>query len=343
MAPKQQHLVGRFFSPISKIDRESDAEKAFAMLVERLEKERAVPKKEIVRRLVGRPKRDSQAVLLKPKIEPMKALKKKPKVCYTNWFTPSLWPPTFAAVKQHRNIQGALTYLRAAFRKPRDLSSVYDSLSRGTMYEWFHPNGDLKENYKRCVEFGTYLAKPKQNCPILMDYPLLKKEICTVLCKQREVGQLLYAVCIQPLIKAIISKREPQLLENNRNFRVSIGWTRNFIKTELNWSYRASTTTAGKLLEDYELQVKTMAQRCAYLIKIHNIPQELVVNTDQTGIHLVPMGGARTWKLRVLNMSMFMELKTNDKLQWPFLLQLQELFYHFKLFFKVSHLDVYLH
>jgi hypothetical protein len=39
-----------------------------------------------------------------------------------------------------------------------------------------------------------------------------------------------------------------------------------------------------------------MAQRCAYLVKIHNIPQSLVVNTDQTGIHLVPTGGSRTWE-----------------------------------------------
>ena len=41
-----------------------------------------------------------------------------------------------------------------------------------------------------------------------------------------------------------------------------------------------------------------MAQRCAYLIEVHNISQELVVNTDQTGIHLVPTGGARTWETK---------------------------------------------
>ena len=37
-----------------------------------------------------------------------------------------------------------------------------------------------------------------------------------------------------------------------------------------------------------------MTQRCAYLIKVHNIPQFLVINNDQTGIHLVPTGEART-------------------------------------------------
>ena len=29
------------------------------------------------------------------------------------------------------------------------------------MYEWFHPNDDLKENYKRCVKLDTYLIRPQ--------------------------------------------------------------------------------------------------------------------------------------------------------------------------------------
>ena len=41
-----------------------------------------------------------------------------------------------------------------------------------------------------------------------------------------------------------------------------------------------------------------MAQRCTYLINVHNIPQELVVSTNQTGIHLVPIGGARIWETK---------------------------------------------
>ena len=90
------------------------------------------------------------------------------------------------------------------------------------MYEWFCPNGDLKPNYKRCVELGNYFAKSKQHCSVLADYLLLKDELCEVLKKQRAAGQPLYAVCIQPLIKTIINKREPHLLETNKSFRVSI-------------------------------------------------------------------------------------------------------------------------
>ena len=106
----------------------------------------------------------------------------------------------------------------------------------------------------------------------------------------RAAGQLLYAICIQPMIKAIILEKAPQILKGTyaTTFRVSYEWTKNFVKSQLNLSYRASITTVGKLPKDFEEQGIAMAQRCAYLVKVHNIPTELVVKSDQTGIHFVP-------------------------------------------------------
>jgi hypothetical protein len=54
----------------------------------------------------------------------------------------------------------------------------------------------------------------------------------------------------------------------------------------------------SKLPKDYEEQGNKMAQRCAYLVKMYNIPPKLVVNTVQTNIYLVPIGGARTWETK---------------------------------------------
>ena len=104
------------------------------------------------------------------------------------------------------------------------------------MREWFYPNGDLKDTYKRCVEFGIYFAKCAQYCPILDSHPLLKEEICVILKKMRKAGQPLYAVCIQPLIKAIILDKAPHILEGTHStaFKVSYEWTKHFMKAELN-------------------------------------------------------------------------------------------------------------
>jgi hypothetical protein len=70
----------------------------------------------------------------------------------------------------------------------------------------------------------------------LANYLLLKEENYTVLKSQRDASQPLYAVCIQLLIKAIISKREFHLLDDlsSNGFRVSINWIREFIKAKLN-------------------------------------------------------------------------------------------------------------
>ena len=297
MSPKQQRVDFAFVS-ITREERAVEIEKEFSSLDQRLEEERSKPCKEILKRPVVRPKK-TEMVLLKPKLEKMKRLGNV-RGTYTNWFTPILWPPIFNAMKQHRCIAGALSFLRASYRKPGELSSVYDKLSKNSMRDWFYSNGELKDTYKRCVEFGTYFAKSVQHCPVLESHPALKEEICTVLKKMRMVGQPLYAICIQPLIKAIILDKAPQILEGTHSttFRVSYEWTKNFVKSELNWSYRASTTAVGKLPKDFEEQGKAMAQRCAYLVKVHNIPKELVVNSDQTGIHLVPTGGSKTWETK---------------------------------------------
>jgi hypothetical protein len=82
-------------------------------------------------------------------------------------------------------------------------------------------------------------------------------------------------------------------------FHVSYVWTKSFIKSQFNRSYHVSITTIGKLPKDYiELQGKVMAQRCVYLVMVHIILQELVVSIDQIGIHIVPIGGTRTWETK---------------------------------------------
>jgi hypothetical protein len=141
------------------------------------------------------------------------------------------------------------------------------------------------------VEFDTYFAKSAQFFPILVFHHFLKEEICAILKKMRKTWQSLYAVCIQPLIKAIILDKTPHILEGTHYtaFKVSYEWTKYFTKVELNWSYKAAITAGGKLPKNFKKQGKTMAQRCDYLVKIHNKPKELVVNTEQTCIHLVPI------------------------------------------------------
>ncbi len=99
------------------------------------------------------------------------------------------------------NILWAWNYLSPSHRKLRELNIVYDHLWRSSLGEWFHPNGDLKENYKHHhVKFGIAFVNFAQHCPTLDVYHLLMDEICKVLKKEMAMWQTLYAIYIEPLM-----------------------------------------------------------------------------------------------------------------------------------------------
>jgi hypothetical protein len=85
-------------------------------------------------------------------------------------------------------------------------------------------------NCKHCIELGEVPTIP----PYFSRPSVLKDEICKVLKKQRTIGQPLYVVCIQSLIKATIINCQPQLLESRRDFWISLKWTKTLIKIKLN-------------------------------------------------------------------------------------------------------------
>jgi len=86
-------------------------------------------------------------------------------------------------MKHHQNIFSVLKYLKATYRKPKEVDGVYDHLSKGSLVEWFHHNGYFKENYKCYVKLGTTFARFVQHSPILDAHLVLKEEINEVLKK----------------------------------------------------------------------------------------------------------------------------------------------------------------
>jgi prophage DNA circulation protein len=78
--------------------------------------------------------------------------------------------------------------------------------------------------------------------------------------------------------------------------QISLTWVRSYVRKALNWRFRVSITTAQKLTQDWKEQMALITARVAYLVKAYNIHRSLVVSADQTGIHLVPTGGSRTYE-----------------------------------------------
>jgi hypothetical protein len=85
-----------------------------------------------------------------------------------------------------------------------------------------------------------------------------------------------------------------------------------------------------------------MAQRAAYLVKAHNILATMMLNNDQTGIHIVPSCGARTWAEKGSKHVLVHGLEDERQITCTVLLQLQENFYLSNSFLQGALIDVYL-
>jgi hypothetical protein len=111
----------------------------------------------------------------------------------------------------------------------------------------------------------------------------------------REVGQILLISIVQPILRGMLEALAPELLDDRLGgFTVSRQWTNKFIKVYINWTIRKCTIVASKLPLDWMEQGLNMNYIVTYLAKVYGITSSLVVNLDQTDIHLVPAAGGKT-------------------------------------------------
>jgi hypothetical protein len=71
-------------------------------------------------------------------------------------------------------------------------------------------------------------------------------------------------------------------------FLVSKTFGKAFVQKHLGWTWRRVTTAVSKLPENWEKQGDETAYKVAALCKLHNIPPELVVNSEQIAIYVRP-------------------------------------------------------
>jgi hypothetical protein len=103
------------------------------------------------------------------------------------------------------------------------------------------------------------------------------------------VGIAITASVIQGIFTGIINTMKPGAFENGK--LLSLSTTREILRNYCNMSYKRVTGKTLQLPKDWKTQMHYMAARIAYFMAVNNSPLELVVNSDQTGIHLVPNAG----------------------------------------------------
>lgn len=70
---------------------------------------------------------------------------------YTNWFKLNLWGTIHVAMRKYEVFSLGLHYLKLIRRKASCNTGTCEKFTKGSLYEWFTPRGELKENHKHFI------------------------------------------------------------------------------------------------------------------------------------------------------------------------------------------------
>jgi hypothetical protein len=204
-----------------------------------------------------------------------------------DWFSSPFIHDIMEAVRVFRSCRAAVEHLQKKFpRLPTEEYGRFDSLNEATVRYWFDDEWRLKE------QFAT-LAKPRRPGTKSIIDAALEEKIISHLLRVREKGQSLASNVIRTMVMAIITKegREDILSKH----KISQQWCRLFVATKLNWTFRRATTGSSLPLHWRDDGVKLLKRIAIRIDEVNHsnsvritFDPSLLINFDQTGVHLVP-------------------------------------------------------
>ena len=113
-----------------------------------------------------------------------------------------------------------------------------------------------------------------------------EKEVGRILIAMREKGAIISRSMIaQHILRIVIQDQAPELLQT---YKISMSFVSRWLHAYLGWSCRKQTSPASLLPPDWGQQGIDMAKRIAFHMQVHKVHPSLIVNMDQTGVHLAP-------------------------------------------------------
>ena len=95
-------------------------------------------------------------------------------------------------------------------------------------------------------------------------------------------------ITLVPAVGIVRTIQSSLLAKHGGSLTLSDSWAESFLRRE-NYIKRKATKAAKKLPEDFEIVRKGFHDRFAQVVLEHQVPAELIVNLDQTGLKMVPV------------------------------------------------------
>ena len=116
------------------------------------------------------------------------------------------------------------------------------------------------------------------------------KEIQQYLVALREVGTAVNTLIVRSAGTAIIHRRDPGLLASaGGSVVLTKDWTR-YLLQRMGYVKRKATTKAKNTVEDFDALKSDFLFDIKVVVALEEIPPELIINFDQTGLKYVPVG-----------------------------------------------------
>jgi hypothetical protein len=161
---------------------------------------------------------------------------------------------------------------------------LYGRLNKGTVQKWISKkkNGWSKKTKENVARRHALAGSGRVG--VLARYPEIVEAIKTKLDDLRTSGICVGRLLAQSIIIAIIQEKQPDLLEK---FKCSETYVSNFLQSVMDWSLRHGTRAAAHLPANVNEVCERTFLHLVHLINFYDIPPELIVNMDQTGIMLL--------------------------------------------------------
>jgi hypothetical protein len=250
-------------------------------------------REQLLRRGPGRPKKErdaADAVMAAATAASVDDKEEEPPTKrgkYANWFSTPLIHDILAAYQRcDRSGEKTVAYLQRAHPKlPTEQEARFSHLAASTIRSWHDDNGKLLPRFAALLETAVGPRRGAGEARAFAACPEVEAEIAHVLQLMRERGSVVNIAVIRYVMRAVITKQQPNLLNNLQLSRTFISdWARE--QMQLTW--RVRTTAASKLPENWRERGVEMAKIIACLMQIHKVPLFLIINVDQTGVHLCP-------------------------------------------------------
>jgi hypothetical protein len=190
----------------------------------------------------------------------------------------------------------AVAYLQRSFPQlPTETAPRFAELSESTVRSWHDDDGKLLPKFVAIVEQGKIIAaRGPGPSGALLQHADIEVEVKRILGLMRDRGAVVNVRIIQLVMRLTIEKKEPALLEM---LTLSKSFISKWARTALSYTWRVRTTAASKLPLDWRQQGVLMAKRIGFFMQVYKVHPSLVVNMDQTGVHLAPVDN-RTYASR---------------------------------------------